>query len=101
MHENLYRTGVEIDLFYVADCPNHVLARDVLERALARTGRTAVVRERVVGSVEEAERLGMRGSPTILIDGRDAFPGADALGAWSCRLEGVPTLDQFTAALMA
>jgi hypothetical protein len=50
----------------------------------------------------------MRGSPTILIDGRDAFPGAEELPAWSCRLyateaglRGVPTLQQLAEALMA
>lgn len=87
-------------MLYVPDCPNRILARDVLEQALARTGMTALVRERAVGSVEEAERLGMRGSPTILIDGRDAFPGGDGSAAWSCRLS-VPTLNQLTEALMA
>jgi 2-hydroxychromene-2-carboxylate isomerase len=99
---------VEIDLLYVPDCSNRILARDVLERALARTGRTAVIRERAIGSVEEAERLGMRGSPTFLIDGRDAFPGGDGLAAWSCRLyatdsglRGIPTLEQLIEALMA
>jgi hypothetical protein len=97
---NLYRTGVEIDLLHVPDCPNRMLARDVLERALARTRQTAVVREHAVGSVEEAERLGMRGSPTILIDGRGAFPGGDGVASWSCRLS-VPSLQQLTEALMA
>jgi hypothetical protein len=97
---NLYRTGVEVELLYVPDCPHRILVRDVVERALARAGRTAVVRERCVASVEEAERLGMRGSPTILIDGRDAFPGGVGFAAWSCRLS-VPTVNQLTEALMA
>ncbi|HEV3363597.1 MAG TPA: thioredoxin family protein [Acidimicrobiia bacterium] len=90
---------MEIDLLYVPDCPSRILARDALEQAMARTGRTAVVRERVVGSVEEAERLGMWGSPTILINGRDAFPGGHGRAAWSCRLD-VPTVSQLAEALM-
>jgi hypothetical protein len=97
---NPYRTGVEIDLLYVPDCPHRIKARHTVEQALAGAGRTAVVRERCVGSVEEAERLGMRGSPTILIDGRDAFAGGDGFAAWSCRLS-VPTVNELTETLMA
>jgi hypothetical protein len=58
-----------------------------------------VVREHEVHSSEEAEHLGMRGSPTILIDGRDPFAGTAAPAALSCRLyrsgqSGVPTVSQ-------
>lgn len=69
---------MDIDLLYVPDCPNRTTARELVELALARTHRTAVVCEREIDSLEEAERLGMRGSPSILIDGRDPF--ADGAG---------------------
>jgi hypothetical protein len=67
------------------------------------------VEHRVVSAPEEAERYGMHGSPTILIDGRDPFaePGAEA--SLSCRLyrnadgrtQGVPSAGQLRAALAA
>lgn len=97
---------MEIDLLYVADCPNRTSARELVELALTRTQLTAVVREREIHSNEEAECLGMRGSPTILIDGQDPFAGRAGPAAMSCRLyrsdagvSGVPTISQLIEAL--
>lgn len=52
----------------------------------------------LIGSPEEADRAGFRGSPTILIDGRDPFAtGAEPIGL-TCRVyrtdegvQGAPT----------
>ena len=97
---------MEIDLLFVRDCPNRAAARELIELALARTQLAAVVREREIHSGEEAERLGMRGSPTILIDGQDPFAGGAGPAAMSCRLyrsdagvSGVPTVSQLIEAL--
>lgn len=97
---------MEIDVLYVRECPNRVAARDHLDRALALTRVVAVVREREIRSGEEAERLGMRGSPTILIDGRDPFVETADPTALSCRLyrsdvrvSGAPTVEQLVEAL--
>ena len=98
---------MEIDLLYVPDCPNRDAARTLVEQALVQANRVAVVREREVRSSEEAERLTMRGSPTILVNGRDPFAGdAAAPTGLACRLyrsdagvSGVPTLRQLIAAL--
>ena len=97
---------MEIDLLYVPECPNRIAARDHLERALALTRVVAVVREQEIRSGEEAERLGMRGSPTILIDGRDPFVETADPTALSCRLyrsdvgvSGAPTVEQLVEAL--
>ena len=106
MRWKLYPSRVEIDLLCIADCPNRQLARRHLDVALARTELAAVIREIEVTSAEEATRLGMRGSPTILINGRDPFvDGADAT-ALSCRLyrgeagfSGAPTVGQLVVAL--
>jgi hypothetical protein len=105
VHWNFYRSGVEIDLLYVSDCPNRTLARHVVELALGRTGLAANVREREICSCEEAMRLGMRGSPTILIDGHDPFADGADTAALSCRLyrndaglSGVPTVSQLIEA---
>ena len=65
-----------------------------------------VVRHRLVTTVEEAERLHFRGSPTILIDGVDPFADPDAPVGSACRLyrndsdvAGAPTVDQLRAAM--
>ncbi len=47
------------------------LVRDVL-RELAPDGRIETV---TVATMDDAERLGFRGSPTVLIDGTDVEPG--------------------------
>jgi hypothetical protein len=96
---------LDIDLLYVADCPNHAIARARVQIALDRTQLAAVVRGREVQSSEEAARLGMRGSPTILVDGHDPFAGGADPAALSCRLyrsdpgfSGAPTVEQLVEA---
>ena len=93
---------MEIELLYVPDCPNRDTARDRLDAVFGRMERRIVVREREVRSADEATRLGMRGSPTILIGGEDPFAGmtVDAPGL-ACRLyrtgtgmTGAPTVQQ-------
>jgi hypothetical protein len=61
-----------------------------------------------VETAEEAERLRFIGSPTILVDGRDPFAGAEAAFGLTCRvyqtpegLAGSPTPDQLRGALRA
>jgi hypothetical protein len=97
---------MEIELLYVRECPHRRVARDHVDRALARTGLAAVVREREVRLSEEAARLGMRGSPTILMDGQDPFVDTADPAAMSCRLyrsdvgsSGAPTVEQLVEAL--
>lgn len=77
---------VEVALLYVPDCPNRAAARELIELALARTHQSAVIREQEIHSSEEAERRGLLGSPTILIDGRDPFAAGAGPAAMSCRL---------------
>ena len=85
------------------------MPRRSLERllgALARTGLAALVREQELRTSDEAGRLGMRGSPTILINGRDPFVAAAGAAGLSCRLyhseagfTGAPTVEQLIEAL--
>jgi hypothetical protein len=92
---------VEIELLHVPDCPNRELARARLDQALASTHLAASVREVQVRSLNEAERLGMAGSPTVRVNGRDPFqtPGSEAslacrLYRHGDRLDGAPTLEE-------
>lgn len=98
---------VEVVLLYAEGCPNWKTADDRLRAALDRLGRPdMVVSRRRVLSNEQAEAEGFGGSPTILVDGRDLFPGPDATAGLSCRtyrnatgLAGAPTVDQLLEAL--
>jgi hypothetical protein len=97
---------MDIELLYVPDCPNREKARQHLDAALAEQGLVAEVREREVATPEEADRVGMHGSPTIRVDGRDPFAGPDARPSLSCRLyhgehgaSGAPTVAQLAAVL--
>jgi hypothetical protein len=97
---------MRIEVLFTPDCPNGPVTLARLAQALA--GRSDVqVQTRVVDSVEQAERWGMHGSPTVLVDGRDPFavPGTEASVA--CRLypgdggraHGAPALAQLRQAL--
>ncbi len=96
---------VLIDLLYVAECPNLALARQRLEDAVAELGADVVIREREIADQYDAETHGMRGSPTVLVDGRDAVSD-EAQPSLSCRVyasetgvDGAPTVDQLLKAL--
>jgi len=95
-----------IEILYVADCPNVGQARQHVDAALRSAGMTANVQETEVSDAETAARVGMCGSPTVLVDGRDAVPGSASTGSMSCRLyasdgtmQGAPTVEQLVEAL--
>ena len=70
----------------VADCPYRSAAVARVYAALRVTGRAdVVVIEREVGDAA-ARAMGMRGSPTILVDGRDPFAHDGGEPSLSCRL---------------
>jgi hypothetical protein len=65
---------IEVRLVYFDDCPNWRLADARLQEALAGLGdSTSTVIYQLVQTPEEAEQAGFRGSPTILVNGRDPF----------------------------
>jgi hypothetical protein len=97
---------MHIEILHVADCPNLGLARSRLFSALDRTGVTASVREVLVADPMVAGKLGMHGSPTVLLDGRDPFDEETAEGSLSCRLywsegrpDGAPGLTELIQAI--
>ena len=96
---------VDIELQYFPDCPNWQVAARHLEQALGALGLLPTVRRRLVSDPEEAGRIGFRGSPTILVDGRDPFDGG-VPGTFACRSyvteegrRGAPSVGQLVAAL--
>lgn len=97
---------MKLELLYFDDCPNWEVAAQRLDAVAARRG--LAVERRIVATAEEAEAAGFRGSPTILIDGRDRFASGDERFGLTCRLyatpdgpAGSPTIEQLEAALDA
>lgn len=98
---------MDITLQYFDGCPNWRVADRRLVEAMELAGVSAsVVVRRLVSTPEEAEAVGFRGSPTVLIDGVDPFADPDAPAGLSCRVystdagvAGSPTVEQLLAVL--
>ena len=90
---------MKITIQYFDGCPHWRLADERVRTVLRDLSRDDMKLEyQLIGSAEEAERVGFRGSPTVLIDGRDALAtGAEPVGM-TCRVyrteegvQGAPT----------
>ena len=98
---------VPVSLQFFDGCPNWRVADERLRQALARAGRPDTpIEYRTITTPEQAEELRFRGSPTVLVDGRDPFLDHDAPVGLSCRvyrtdggLAGSPTVEQLVEAL--
>lgn len=95
-----------IDVLYVPACPNVNRARERLGSALKATGVTATIRATEVSTPADAARVGMHGSPTILIDSRDPFHQEGEEASLSCRfydvggsIDGAPSVEQLISVL--
>ena len=101
-------TVVDVELRYFDDCPNWRVVDEHL-RSLADEFADMTVTHRLVDTPEEADRVGFRGSPTVLVNGVDPFATeVDPVGGLSCRVyptpdgpSGSPTLEQLRRALGA
>ena len=98
---------MDIALLYFDDCPNWKIAYQRLAAMTAERTDLTVSRH-LVETLEEAERVGFHGSPSILVDGVDVFADPEAGVGLSCRVyrtpdgpAGAPTLEQLRAALTA
>ncbi len=84
---------MRLEILQVPDCPNAaILATRLAELTDGRPGIR--VTRKVVTSEDDADRLGMTGSPTSLVDGVDPFARPGQKPAISCRLypdeQGMP-----------
>ncbi|MET3768645.1 hypothetical protein ABIB15_001327 [Marisediminicola sp. UYEF4] len=98
---------MEITLQYFDGCPNWTVAAERLAVITAELP-DVVVNRRMVQNLEDAEAIGFRGSPSILIDGSDLFPDAATAVGLACRIyatpagfAGAPTMEQLRAAIGA
>jgi hypothetical protein len=97
---------MQLTVLTVPGCPNAGVLEQRLSALLVRTPGVTVTR-RVIADSEDAARWGMRGSPTLLIDGRDPFSGPTSGPVIACRLypaedgrlEGAPTISALREAL--
>lgn len=96
---------MDVTLLYFEDCPNWKTTENHLS-VLAQELPELKISCHLVETPEEAERVGFRGSPSILLDGVDAFDGPDGPAGLSCRVyqtpagpAGSPTLDQLRQVL--
>ena len=87
-------------------CPNAPVMKDRLLAVL--DGRTGIsLSQQVISDAGEAARWGMRGSPTLLIDGVDPFAEPGQAPSMSCRLyhdengqiSGAPSIGQLRQAI--
>jgi hypothetical protein len=91
---------MDVELLVTADCPHETPAAALLHAALDDVGLSGVgITTTVITTVEEAERRGFIGSPTILIDGVDPFAERGHAPALACRVyltpsgpDGIPDL---------
>lgn len=96
---------MEVTLLYFDGCPRWQTADERISALADELGIT--VTRRKITTSDEAEAVGFRGSPTILVDGRDPFVRGDEPIAMSCRIyqtpdgpAGAPTSAQLRAVLM-
>ena len=80
---------MDIALLYFNDCPNWKIADERLAIIAAERADLTVSRH-LVETVEEAERVGFHGSPSILVDGVDLFADPDTAVGLSCRIYATP-----------
>lgn len=97
---------MKVELLYFDGCPHWAIAEERLIDAMRRVGRLEPVHRLEIDSLEDAERVGFRGSPTILLDGRDPFADARSPAGLACRvyvtengLAGSPTVEQLMEVL--
>lgn len=97
---------MSLHILHVADCPGAAVLIERLTEAVPARVATELVTV-MVSDQAEAERLGMCGSPTLLVDGVDPFAESRHRPSLSCRLyvgpdgslSGAPTVGALHAAL--
>lgn len=101
---------MEIMILHIAECPSLAVAEDHTRAALGRISHasSADVSSQLITTPEEAKSWGFAGSPTILINGFDAFPSDAGTENLACRvyatpdgLRPAPTVDQLHAVITA
>lgn len=100
---------MKVQVVHIDECPNSAAAVERVRSTLDAIGLADVPVESVlVRTTDEAAAVEFAGSPTILIDGHDAFPTGTRTSDLACRVysvdggfAGLPTQAQLEAAIGA
>ena len=84
-HYSNVRNLHKISFLYSDDCPSHPEALSRLRKIMDQEGITVEIETINVRTNEEAITNRFRGSPTILIDGRDIDPSSIEQFGLACR----------------
>lgn len=76
---------MRLEILHVPDCPNVAILEARLAEVLVDYPAVQVTRQ-VIATDEDAQRTGMTGSPTLLVDGADPFARPGHQPGLSCRL---------------
>ncbi|MET3769142.1 hypothetical protein ABIB15_001830 [Marisediminicola sp. UYEF4] len=98
---------MKVEILHIDECPNWEEAGRRVRIALDEAGVSgARIDFRLLASPEDAAQVPFSGSPTILIDGVDAFPGGGRTTDLACRvyytengLAGLPSIDRLRLAV--
>lgn len=98
---------MRVEILHINECPNWAEAGKRVEAALVELDSAEVqVKYRLLASNAEAAEVPFAGSPTILVDGVDAFPTDGRTSDLACRvyrtdsgLAGSPTVAQLVEAI--
>ena len=96
---------MNIELLYVAYCPNRLVALERLRTILSAESVQTPVKEILVSDAAMAQALKFSGSPTIRINGYDAEPQSEETVSFglTCRLysdgSGAPSQQNLRAAI--
>jgi hypothetical protein len=98
---------VSIEVLHIEACPNWEEAGDRVREAVRSLGADDIEMSfRLLRSREDTAQVRFAGSPTILLNGEDLFPGGEPTTELACRvyrtptgLAGLPTTDQIIDAM--
>lgn len=97
---------IRVTLQYFDGCPNWREAEADLTQAIDGVGADVDIAYEKIESIQQAETAAFRGSPTILVSGRDPFADNDAPIGLTCRIyrtgdrtSGSPGVEALRAAL--
>jgi thiol-disulfide isomerase/thioredoxin len=82
---------VNVDFYSSTFCEPCMITRSVLAEAGRLVGAMHLIEHDVVRDESEAQRLGIRSTPTVIVSGAD--------GGEVFRAEGIPSLNQVLVAL--
>lgn len=89
--------NIVLEIQYFRGCPNSLRVLEMLRSFVKEYRGDIVYRERLIETEKSARDFNFRGSPTILINGRDLedLPAPDKPGL-TCRIysNGLPTKEQ-------